>query len=384
MLKNRLIYLVVVITLLLLIYLYEGDITYAALYAALILPVLSLMFTLLLRRRFTVEESLARDNIIKGETTQYIFKVRNNSFLPCISARARFKSNSYFVVADFVDKYFTIQPYRDYEVVFDISAKHRGKYEIGVLDITAYDFLGLFRFRQKHNKALTLTVNPRVLDIFDLPLYVANNGAENAKNLMAEEDYAVISDLRKYQPTDGYKKIHWKVSAKKNELVSKNYQNTRRNSVALLVDNSVMWIGGETAAIMEDGIMEGCVSTLAYCLRRQQLCTLYYMGDKSDESPTDSFNYLYTKASAISFDSNEDFGTYFENFAKMRTDAENILILTQKLNDRIFAAAQGLAMLDSNVIIFYFKDLSKENIAKIELIYEHNINFIDFRNIISQ
>ncbi|MCL2397047.1 MAG: DUF58 domain-containing protein [Defluviitaleaceae bacterium] len=381
MLKNRLTYLAVVVVLGLLIYLHEDGITYMAFYAVLALPLVSLALTLVSRRQFTVEEQLTQNNIIKNEMVQYVFNVRNNSFLPCASVRVRFRANSFAVVTDFVDQYFAILPYKSHEIVFNVSARYRGNYEIGVLNIVMYDFLGLFRFEQKHDKTLTLMVRPRVLDMSPLPLSTAESGMENVKNLMAQEDYAVISDLRKYQPTDGYKKIHWKASAKKNELISKNYQHTRRNSTAVVVDNSLVPGDAEAALALEDAVMEGCVSTLAYCLRRQQLCSLHYMGSDDQQSPgiTGNFEYLFTVASGITFGNFEDFGTYFANYAKMQVDAENLIVLTQNINDQVLAAAQSLCLFGNNVIIFYFNNPAGDDLTKIARLNEMGVHCIDFK-----
>ena len=356
MLKNRLAYLAALLTLVLLFVSYEADITYMALYTVLALPLLSLGLALLSKRRFTVTERITRDNIVKGEATQYVFSVRNNGFLPCTSVRVRFKTNSTAIVTDFADHFFSIGPYKSHEVVFNITARYRGNFEVGVLGITMYDFLGLFSFEQPHDKTLALTVRPRVLDILPLPLSNVESGMDQAKNLMAEEDYAIISDLRKYQPTDGYKKIHWKVSAKKNELISKNYQSTSRNLTSLLVDNSLIEAEAEEALVMEDIIMEGLVSALAYCTKRQQNCSLFYIGGEGNFGASGSFSYLYDVASGITFDRPGDFGTYFVNYSKMQVNAENIVVLTKNVGDEVFATAQTLRTLGNNVMIIYFEE----------------------------
>jgi len=387
MVKNRVTYVIALVVLILLIVIYEDGITYMALYAALALPLLSLALTFVSRRRFTVEERISQDNIIKGEKVQYIFNVRNNSFLPYTSVRVRFKANSSVVTADFEDQYFSIWPYKNHEIIFNVSAKYRGNYEIGVLNIMVYDFLGLFRFEQKHDRAFILTVRPRVLDIMPLPLSKADSGSENVKNFTAEEDYAVISDLRKYQPTDGYKKIHWKASAKKNELVSKNYQNTKRNSVALLMDNSLIEAGirGEdTAAAMEDAMMEAYVSALSYCIRQNFVSSLFFMGDEQAEGAIGNFEYLYTIASKIRFgEVYSDFDAYIVNYSKMQADAENVIIFVQEITDAVFATAQTMHVFGNNIIIVYFKDPHADEAVKIARFNEMNIHCLDFRYMIS-
>jgi len=355
-----------------------------ALYVVLVLPILSFALAALSRRQFTVEESISQDNVIKGEVVQYIVKVTNNSFLPHTSVRVRFKASSSAVTADFDDRYFSIWPYRYHELVFNVSAKYRGNYEIGVANIMLYDFLGLFRFEQKHDHAFILMVRPRVMDITTLHLSKADSGMENVKNFMAEEDYAVISDLRKYQPTDGYKKIHWKASAKKNELVSKNYQNTRRNSVVVLLDNSLAEIDkkdDDTAMAMEDLIMEAYVSTLSYCSRLMFTCSLYYMGDEQNEGAIGGFDYLYTIASRISFVEHGHFDAYLMTYSKMQADADNVLIFSQEITDGLFATAQTLSLFGNNVMVFYFKDLQDHEHEKIARLAELGIVAIDFRRL---
>jgi len=365
--------------------LYEDGITYLALYVVLVLPLLSFLLTLVSRRQFSVQESISQDNIIKGEVVKYIFNVTNNSFLPYTSVRVRFKANSSAVTADFTDKFFSIGPYKNHEITFNVSAKYRGNYEIGVLNIVVYDFLGLFRFEQKHDHAFILMVRPRVMDITPLPLSKADSGTENVKNFTAQEDYAVISDLRKYQPTDGYKKIHWKASAKKNELVSKNYQNTKRNSVVLLLDNSLIG-GGErrdedTAAAMEDLMMEAYVSTLSYCSRHMFTCSLYYMGDEQNEGANGNFDYLYTIASKIEFAGKDTFDAYLLSYSKMQSDADNILIFAQEITDTLFATAQTLSVFGNNVIVFHFRDLQQYEFRRIARLREMGIDVIDFRRL---
>jgi len=345
-----------------------------ALYAILALPLLSFALTFLARQQFSVEERITQDTIIKGETVQYIFKVKNNSFMPYTSVRVRFKANSSAVTADFADQFFSIGPYKNHEIVFNVSAKYRGNYEIGVLNITVYDFLGLFRFEQKHDRVFVLMVRPRVLDITTVPLSKADSGTENVKNFMAEEDYAVISDLRKYQPTDGYKKIHWKASAKRNELVSKNYQNTKRNSVVLLLDNSLI------EEEMEDLIMESYVSALSYCARQMFTCSLYYMGDEQNEGASGKdFDILYTVASKIRFVEKGDFDAYLSSYSKMQEDVDNVLIFAQEITDTVFATAQTLSIFGNTVIIFYFRDLREYEFKRIARLGELGINAIDFR-----
>ena len=380
MLKNRIAYIAVLSSLILLIYLYEDPLTYAALYMIIILPILSLLLTLFLKRKFIVAEQLSEDRIIKGQKVQYSFTVKNDSFLPCTSVKVRFKANSAAVKTDFADKYFSILPFRSQEVLFSIDAVYRANCEVGVEDIVLYDFLGLFSFLQKHEKTLTLTVVPRVSPIESLPLQKADQGMENVKNFLQEEDHSTIADLRSYHPTDGYKKIHWKASAKKNELISKNFQSTKHSACAFIIDNSA--IEGEDSLLLEDSMMEALVSALSYCSQRQFLCNLYYIGNEGDLAEggiKGDFNYLYAHASdKIIFESKTNFDVYMRNFSRMQTDAENLIVFCKSISDDLYGTIRSLNLFGNNVIVFYFGEISKNTELKISSLNEMDVNCLDF------
>jgi hypothetical protein len=368
-----------------LVYLYEDGMTYIALYMVLALPFLSLFITMASRRRFLVGESLSRDDIVKGEQTQYILHVHNSGYMPASSVRVRFKACKPGIEAELEDQYVSIGARKSREIVFDITAKYRGHYEIGILDIVIYDFLGLFRFKQKHERTLQLMVRPQVYDIEPLPLVVSQAGAEDVRDFSFEEDYAIISDLRKYHPTDGYKKIHWKISAKKNELISKNFQGTKRNTAAFIIDNSQISGGGffaannEEAATLEDIMMQTFVSALAQTARRNNLCGLYHLGEEPP-AYSDNFAHLYEMACRIRFDEfkHEDFKVYIESFSKMQTDTENIVFFVREIGRAIFSTAQVLKLFGNNVIIFYFKEAKWEQAEHVELLREMGVFCVDF------
>ena len=70
MLKSRLIYLFVVLVMFWLVNIYENYATYTALYTILLLPLVSLISALILRRRYIVKEQFSASEVLKGETLQ--------------------------------------------------------------------------------------------------------------------------------------------------------------------------------------------------------------------------------------------------------------------------------------------------------------------------
>ncbi|MCL2854024.1 MAG: DUF58 domain-containing protein [Defluviitaleaceae bacterium] len=381
MAKNRLTYIVVVVVMLLLVYLYDDAITYMALYAVLALPLLSLGLGLVLRRRLSISQRVADAVIIKGDATQYLLTVGNRAVLPVSSVRARFRASSAAISADFEEQFFSLSARGSAQVVFNLSAKYRGNFEIGLSDIVLYDFLGLFAFKQKFDEVLSVEVRPKVVDMDSLPLALAQGGVDGAQNLNQQEDYAIIADLRKYQPTDGYKKIHWKVSAKKNELISKNFQNFKRSSTTFIIDNSK--ISGLNPAIIEDMMMEALVSTLSQAVARQQLCQLIYLGMDEGfmQEHSGSFDFLYKQACDIHFNqfAPRDFEARFATFFNVQSDVENIVIIVKRVAEGILASVQNLRMFGCNVILLYCEEPKQDQMEKIEVLRDMDVFCVDFR-----
>ncbi|MCL2610790.1 MAG: DUF58 domain-containing protein, partial [Defluviitaleaceae bacterium] len=323
---------------------------------ALVLPFISLFISIIARRKFTISENLEEDEIIKGQKTIYNVNVKNNSFLPCTSINVKFFETPYIETLH-TQHLFSLGAKKKYDLSFEIEAKHRGVYEIGIDGVVLYDFIGLFSFKQKHLKKLKLTVLPRILNIDPISLKMATEGIEQSNDYKADEDYSIISDLRKYVPTDGYKKIHWKASAKKNELISKTFGTTKKNSVILILDNRLSNIE------KEDEILEAFVSVLNYVSQVEFDVSIAAIGLPVSYG---DFSFLYRQVSSISFVS-KDFAIYLKDFIKMQTEADNLIIFTQDLTDALIAKAQ---VTQNNVLIYYTNRSTKTEWANAKHIGE--------------
>jgi uncharacterized protein (DUF58 family) len=350
------------------------------LYAVLILPLLSLGLALIFKRRFTVEEALSSEYVAKGDAVQFKFTVKNNSFLPWTCIQARLETHSPGIHIDDEEKYFSVRPYKSNEVIFNISAKYRGSYKAGVSNLLVYDFLGLFKFKQKHGQMLEFTVTPRVFDIPFLPLDSVIQDAAADKNRRHDEDYSVIADLRKYLPTDGYKKIHWKASAKKNELISRDFQETEKNAAVLLVDNSAPSADRFANLEREDAVVEALVSAMAYCSKRGFPISLRCLMDE-DAGFTTDFEYLYKTAAALEFGDFGGFNDYLQNYASLYGNPANLIIFIQDINANALSALRLLRLSGNNIIVFYFNEAKYRNeMDQLRELNVHCVNFQEMQN----
>jgi uncharacterized protein (DUF58 family) len=361
------------------VYLFEDRMTYMGLYAVLLFPVLSFLLAIISKRRFVVKERLSANFIAKGHVVSYFITVENAHFWPCTLVGIRFVGDEVGLTVDEKEKHFAIASFGKRELEFQVSGNYRGAYEIGIEEVIIYDFLGLFKFKQKHNLKSILTITPRIVPITGVTLESVSQDEVVSKNHMQGEDYSIISELRKYQPTDGYKKVHWKASAKRNELISKNFQEAERCIAAFYVNNSLRRGSREEVLKGEDRIMEAVVSVMYYCQRFGHPVSLHYLGGTQMEFTTD-FPYLYKEASGIPFNNEGSFKSLLDDYLKTTKEPMNVLVFSDKINESLVAALQLLRMTNNYVILFLFSPKKDETIKKLELL---NVQCIYFDDIVS-
>jgi len=373
--KNRLTYVLVTIVLFLFIYLQEHRMTYMAFYAVLIMPILSYLIGLFSRRYFSISEKLSSNFITKGEDVIYTVMTRNRSFLPCSFARIRLEACEVGLDIQSREKYFSSLPYKNHEFAFQINGIYRGEYMIGIKDITFYDFLGLFQFKLSPNELQPLLITPRIIAISDLSLDTATGDDGSSRSYIQGEDYSNIAELREFQPTDSYRQIHWKVSAKKGELISKTFHEEQRHAATFFIDNVRLNQDLRVAIEAEDKMMEMVVSAMSYCHRAGYPISMEIMNGKHVNFTTD-FAHLYQEASKLKFGGSSDFNILLNNYLNSEQDSMNLFVFPMVVNDVLFNILKSLVFIGNHVTIFLFKDVSKQMTSKLKML-DANIIFID-------
>ena len=158
-------------------------------------------------------------------------------------------------------------PNKQQSMQFPIHASHIGVFNVGLSGCTVEDLLGIF---SKHvtlqRSAFELVVWPRTFDVDPLLLAPGDPGSELMSR--ATEDLSAPSDTRSYQPGDAMKKIHWKLSLRKGELMVRKFDEPILQDVLILMDCSRPPSWGHTQA--ESDIMDTLLETAAAVFSSQE------------------------------------------------------------------------------------------------------------------
>ena len=393
MASNRIVYAFALLMALAFVYIYDVNITYTALYVVLALPFVSLAAALYANRALQVYEKLQSDLIIKGERTIYRLSFKNESFLPIFGICDLCLIG--FGDAEITKQSFILPGKSVRKVDNDIIGEYRGVYKIGTDKIALYDCLGLFKFKHKIERTLSVTVYPRTVKLRTLKLSAFETETDMRRRF-AGEDYSSVADLRKYNPSDGMKRIHWKASAKKNDLIAKNYQSISKEIAILLFDNTKT-VKGEDRKILEneDKMVEAYVSVLSLCMKLNhpvKLC--YFKDDAANEHQIkrniepNNFAELFFKAAMVDFlTPKKSFTNSVDDYINDAAGAEfaNIIVFSQQLNTELCNKLLAFSLYGHHVVYINFSGYNENNVVveeteKYELIKkltENNVTFYE-------
>ena len=164
--------------------------------------------------------------IEEGDFLEIVLEVANKSILPifdviledylsCASAAERQK----FIMLD------SLRPDSLNRLAYRCLCPQRGKYDIGPITAYFFDPLGLFYFREKYPVHAELYVYPRTFRVRKFPhLNKGSSPWMGIETSRVSGDDDEFYGVREYKRGDPLKKIHWMVSARKNQLIIKEFQ----------------------------------------------------------------------------------------------------------------------------------------------------------------
>ena len=224
----------------------------------------------------TVDGQLSGETVYRGDDVVLSLRVHHRGLLPVAPLLLELTDPSGNRERDIRLKN---MPNKVQSMRLPIHAAHVGVFSVGLHSCTVEDLLGLVRKKVPFQKtSFELLVLPRTFDIEPLKLAPGDPGSE----LMARatEDLSAPSDVRNYQPGDAMKKIHWKLSLRKRELMVRKFDEPILQDVLILMDCSrpPSWGHPQAEADLRDTLLETAASVLTVQLSTDHQFRLPLLG----------------------------------------------------------------------------------------------------------
>ncbi|WFR57365.1 DUF58 domain-containing protein [Anaerocolumna sp. AGMB13025] len=359
MLINRILLLIFIIASGVFASFYGGNVSYALFYMSLFIPVVSLSYTFYVYVRFRIFQEIGQRVVVKGDLVPYSFTLANEDYITFRSIKVNFLHDK-STITDVQDiKEYCLLPSQSETLRTNLRCNYRGEYYVGANTVDIIDYLYLFKITYPVSSKLKVTVLPRVIQIPRIGFVPALKDTKNSPYLRNAETDAMDIETRRYNSGDSRKQIHWKVSAKRNELFSRKNISNPKSEIIILMDLKRIHEDTLSTLITEDQIIESGLAIANYCKDNNTRVKIYYeqSGVKavSVRSKAD-FELFYQTTMELHFQSQVSLEELLSSIQIYEEAADFYMLITHELTFDLYKTMLWICENGSDLSLLLIKD----------------------------
>lgn len=197
------------------------------------LIVFSYLYARALRDRVTGQRRTLGTWVVAGDQLRERFTLTNTGWLPVLWVRVKDGSD---VPGYRVDRVETVGSQSAREWITAGTCQRRGVFRLGPWRLEFADPVGFFRVEQHYPAATTIMVYPRAsfLPHIELPRGRAPGRASSAER--ASDETLLVGGVRHYAPGDPLHRVHWRTTARHEEIMVREFDREPSGDVWLIID----------------------------------------------------------------------------------------------------------------------------------------------------
>lgn len=358
MLINRVVYLVILVGTGVFASFYGGNIPYALFYSALLMPAFCALYTLYVNLRFKIHQSIGKVKLVKREQIPYRFILANEDLFTFTSIKVTFFDDKSHIYQDSSPQELCLGPKSSTILNGTVCGDYRGIYEIGAKSVEIRDFLYLFKITYPIRNRLRMIVSPRIIPLDKLKLQEMIQDKLRTKLSLHPLNPVYDAELRKYQPSDSRKIIHWKASAKKQELLSKKIVDLEKPDTILFFDLFAYSTEDDIKMMAEDKIIELSLAISNLFLAERIPLLLLFQEKKLQMTEIVTKRDLedfYQHCNEMTFQAREKGPELFLDWIRDQPLHQAYLLITPFLSEKIFTELLRLRKLGLRLSFFYIR-----------------------------
>ena len=343
MIRNRIVYILLVMVCIAFSMIYSSKISAILLFVVLAYPLVAAVLTAL--QLIFVKAGFEGTRIVaeKNVPFEYYLNVINGLFLPCSPMEMICRMPD-LDGGTFCEKrvYISLPPFGKARLAIEGKHMYRGCYSCTIEKVAVVDPLRIIKISKKSHKELSMVFVPRKLTLDDI---VSNSvGEQNFTRpnpiTFETEDF---SHVREYHEGDIMQMVHWKLTAKLDELMIKHYDSINDRCALILCD----WSGPDGDILLKtDTIIETALAFVKAALD-SSIYAAVDLGRSNDRniiriSDIGEFENFYDLMAVLPTTTEKtDFAAVIDESDK--TTAAMMVLITANLTDEIVHRARALA-----------------------------------------
>ena len=300
-----------------------------------------------------------KQRVLRGDKLMTILAVQHKSILPAGSLRVRLNTPTSTGMQEIS---VAAPPFARRSFRNVVRCPHRGYFEVGVSRIIAGDVFGIFEFSRKYGKKLMrVEVCPKPMESAPMELKATDFGPEFRSR--AAEDNASPSDTRKWQDGDELKKVHWKLSLRKQEMMVRTFEESARPDTLIIPDLSEITALRDQKLTLEDCICESALGAAKAQLEAGYPVRMPLQSKRPQEisgrSPADIPGYAEALM-RVAFDSPYPYEQVLTLMMRRMQRTGGAMLITSRLTSRIADIAMRMQRSGMQVKFIWVTDAPRD------------------------
>lgn len=357
--------------------LYTSRVTTVIMITVLLYPIAAAILTLIQSAFVKASFAQAYTGTEKNTPFEFYIDVVNKTIIPCVPVELLCTvpdmESGRLVKKRF---YVSLPPFGAAKLSVEGKHVYRGCYTAVIEKVSVVDPLRLICISRKGNSNMTMVFVPRKFALDDVELNSLGEREFSRKGAVTNEKDD-FSHVREYHQGENIQLMHWKLSAKQDEFMLKQFDSVNDKRVFVLCD----WSGenGDTY-LRTDTVIETAIAFASTAVENGVTLTAM-LGKANDYEPISvanqsEFNQFFDILSVLPIVADANGGEFTELVDKTDMSmAAAVVMITANLTDDVIVRAEELAK-NSTVYLAYINLMAKPVDKQL---YEQRFMFADIR-----
>ena len=220
-------------------FLFEVVFFYSQMYLSLVIAYLFIDLLILFFGSAKIEaERVLKEQLNLGDQNQVKVRVKNKNSVP-IKVKIIDELPYQFQVRDFC-KFLILKPNEEKVLSYNLRPVKRGEYLFGSLNIFVGTYLRMAQRRVRYSQDFSAKVYPsvRLMREYELKVFTNSNLNQGLKKVRQIGNAQEFEQIKSYVQGDDFRKINWKATSRKGELMVNQFQDERSQTIYSIVDKS--------------------------------------------------------------------------------------------------------------------------------------------------
>lgn len=214
------------------------------------------------------EVKIPNGSLHTGDEIELEYRIKNKSKLSAPYIEIKSNITRLLTGKDVKSNILSLRPQSSFTNRETLVLNKRGYYQLGEIDVVIRDVFTFYSFHKSIKSNVSLLVYPEVINLSSLKITADNKSGELLTYNSLFQDRNNISTIRDYQEGDSIKSIHWKLTAKSDHAIVKEFENRVNTNAVIFLDNEASLFKDDFNRRLEDKSVDIALSIINYCLNQ--------------------------------------------------------------------------------------------------------------------